>query len=78
MAKVMIRETTHHGTYRHVRAVVLESPVSRVDVAGMLASCAYPYVHVAEDRLAKVCEDLNTTGKAEHGWTRWEVATTER
>lgn len=68
-----VTEVTHHGQYRHQRAVTLPAAPSRADVAAMLATCAYPYTQVAPERLDKVHADLVGTGTAQHGWTTWTV-----
>lgn len=70
---MQVTETTHHGQFYESREVTLPDPPTRDDVIAMLASCVYTYVNVVPDRLDKVMSDLTTLGKAEHGWTRWDV-----
>lgn len=70
---MIVREVTHHGDFRRVTERTLPESVTRGDVAAMLASCVYPYTHVAEDLLDKVHADLIAGREATHGWTRWEA-----
>lgn len=70
---MIVREVTHHGDLRREREVVLPDPPTRADVAGMFASCVYPYTHVSEDRLEAARDALIAGKVADHGWTSWEV-----
>lgn len=70
---MIVRETTHHGSFRHTRDVTLPDVFSEADVEAMLATSAYAYRDVAPERLTRATTDLRNTGRAEHGWTRWEA-----
>lgn len=67
---ITVTEVTHHGDYRHSRTVELVA-VSPSEVARMLRDC--PYYYTSERAIGEVYEGLTRDGRAEWGWTRWQV-----
>lgn len=67
-----VRETIHHGSYRHARTVRL-SELTAESAAGVIRAHPYapPVVTVAMG--ARMARDLATVGAYDLGWTHWEV-----
>lgn len=70
--EVVLRETTHHGDYRHQRDVTLPRAFTGEDVARMAQECPYVY-RLSPERAEALADALDTYNRAEHGWTTWEV-----
>ena len=64
-----IKETVHHGNYRAERVVELPGMFAS-SVARMFDESPYGVQPAA--RMA-VWSELKSEGRAEHGWTTWEV-----
>lgn len=65
---ITITETIHHGNYRSTR-IMQVTTINQITVKALLTSSPYCYTHPSESALVGIVRDLQSTGKAEFGWS---------